>query len=190
MQAAAIIEILARGLAVEASSYEAVESPDRIPTLYVPRETLVESCRLLRDTPELRFAVLVDLVPVDYHPRVPRYELSYLLVCPGSGGFGTTPRRARLKVRVQAGETVPSVAGVWTAANWAEREAFDFFGISFDGHPDPRRILMPDDWEGYPMRKDYPVQIKQPVKTYAPLQVSEEQFVANIEAARGQARTD
>ena len=79
-------------------------------------------------------------------------------------------------------------SSVWPAANWAERELWDMFGIRVDGHPDLRRILMPEDWEGFPGRRDYPVQIKQPVKTYEPLQVSEEEFVANIEASRDRSR--
>jgi NADH-quinone oxidoreductase subunit C len=162
-----------------------------MPTILVDPEGLVDIGRVLRDDPALRFAFLLDIVAVDYHPREPRYELSYVLLCPGTPGFGDTARRLRMKVQIGGAEPrVPSVSGVWPSANWAEREAYDFFGIHFDGHPDLRRILMPEDWEGFPMRKDYPVQIKQPVKTYAPLQVSEEEFVANIEAARTRARED
>jgi NADH-quinone oxidoreductase subunit C len=67
-------------------------------------------------------------------------------------------QRVRIKVRAADGEAVPSVAGVWPAANWLEREVFDMFGITFSGHPDLRRILMPDDWQGYPQRKDYPLE--------------------------------
>jgi NADH-quinone oxidoreductase subunit C len=190
MDAPAIIEILARELAVEPGRFEAVETGDGMPTIYVPREVLPEACRVLRDTTELRFAVLADIVVVDYYPRTPRFELLYLMVCPGAGGFGAAPRRLRVKVRADDGQSVPTVSEVWTAANWAEREAYDLFGLTFDGHPDLRRVLMPEDWEGFPGRKDYPVQIRQPVKTYEPLQVSEEQFVANIEAARSRSRTD
>src|SRR4029450_7027076 len=136
-----------------------------------------------------RFTLLLDAIPVDLHPREPRFEISYLLLNPGDAGTG--PARFRLKVRVPGTEPrLPTLSQVWPSANWAEREAFDLFGILFDGHPDLRRILMPEDWEGFPMRKDYPVQIKAPVKTYEPLQVTQEEFVANLEAARHQGQRD
>jgi len=187
MDSDAIIEVLSRTVPV--SALEPVASADGMPTIYVALDQLVDTCRALRDTPELRFAFLADLLPVDYLPREPRFEIVYLLASLGTAGFGDTPKRLRVKVRVPGTQpTVPSVASVWPAAGWSEREAFDLFGIHVTGHPDLRRILMPDDWEGYPLRKDYPVQIKQPVKTYEPLQVSQEQFVANIEAARDRAR--
>ena len=181
MDSTAIIGMLSR--AVPAAALESLQSADGMPTIAVPREHLVEIGRALRDIPELRFAFLADMVPVDYLPREPRYEITYLLASLGTGDFGATPQRLRVKVRVPGGEdaTVPSVSSVWPAAGWAEREAYDLFGIHFSDHPDLRRILMPEDWEGFPLRKDYPVQIKQPVKTYEPLQVSQEQFVANIE---------
>ncbi len=188
--AASILEILSR--AVPTVRLESVEVGDSMPTIYVPVEHLVETCRALRDTPELRFALLVDLLPVDYLPREPRYEIVYLMASLGMAGFGGTPRRLRVKVRVPGGDgvQVPSVSGVWPAAAWSEREAYDLFGIHFSGHPDMRRLLMPEDWEGHPLRKDYPVQIKMPVKTYEPLQVSQDEFVASIEATRERARND
>ena len=188
MQATAIIDVLSRALTAESMRFEAVESPDGMPTIYAPLDLLVETCRVLRDTPELRFVILADVVAVDYHPRDPRFELVYLLVCPGVAGYGDAARRLRLKVRVGDGTHVPSVSSIWQSANWAEREVYDFFGLHFDGHPDMRRILMPEDWEGFPMRKDYPVQINQRVKTYEPLQVSADEFVANMEATRRAAR--
>ncbi len=170
-------------------SFEPAPSPDGMPTIYVARERLVETCLALRDTPELRFALLADMVPVDYYPREPRFEVSYLVASLGVGTFGGTAQRLRLRVRVPGDDPrLPSVSSVWPVANWAERETYDFFGITFDDHPDLRRILMPEDWEGFPLRKDYPVQIKTPVKTYAPLQVSAEEFVANVEAARERAK--
>jgi NADH-quinone oxidoreductase subunit C len=182
-----IIERL--GQAVPAEGLESVDSRDGMPTIYVAREQLVETCRALRDLPDLRFAFLADITAADYLPREPRFEVIYLLASLGVAGFGDAPKRLRVKVRVPSGDLrVPTVSSVWPAANWAEREVYDFFGIHFDDHPDLRRVLMPDDWEGFPARKDYPVQINQPVKTYEPLQVSEEQFVANIQAARDQAR--
>jgi NADH-quinone oxidoreductase subunit C len=187
--AASILEVLSR--AVPAVHLESVDTGDGMPTVYVPLEQLLETCRALRDTPELRFALLVDLLPVDYLPREPRFEIVYLMASLGISGFGETPRRLRVKVRVPGADVlVPSVSSIWPAAAWSEREAYDLFGIQFGDHPDLRRILMPDDWEGYPLRKDYPVQIKMPVKTYEPLEVTQEQFVASIEATRDRARTD
>jgi NADH-quinone oxidoreductase subunit C len=166
-------------------SFEAADSRDGMPTISVARERLVEVCTALRDTPELRFAFLADIVPVDYYPREPRFEVTYLLASLGASGFGERPGRLRVRVRVPGDDPrLPTVSTVWPTANWPEREAYDFFGITFDDHPDLRRLLMPEDWEGFPLRKDYPVQIKAPVKTYAPIQLSEEEFVANIEAAR------
>ena len=141
--------------------------------------------RTLRDT--LGFTFLADIVAVDYLPREPRFEVVYLLANLGTGGG--VPARLRLKVRVPGNDpTLPTLTGLWKMADWAERELWDMFGIRIDGHNDLRRILMPEDWEGFPQRRDYPVQIKQPVKTYEPLQVSEEEFIANIEASRQRSR--
>jgi NADH-quinone oxidoreductase subunit C len=163
-----------------------VAAADGMPTAYVDAAQLTEAARALRGA---GFTVLLDAVPVDLHPRDPRFEISYLLLNPGDAGAG--PARFRLKVRVPGTDPrLPTLSGVWLSANWAERETFDLYGILFDGHPDLRRILMPEDWEGFPMRKDYPVQIKAPVKTYEPLQVSQEEFVANIEAAREHGQRD
>jgi NADH-quinone oxidoreductase subunit C len=89
--------------------------------------------------------------------------------------------RLRVKVRLPADDPhVATVSDVWPAANWLEREVWDLFGIAFDGHPDPRRLLMPEDWEGYPLRKDYPVQIRMTPRSSEPLQVTAEEFRANL----------
>ena len=165
---------------------EPVESADGMPTAYAAREQLVEAARALRAG---GFSVMLDMIPVDLHPAEPRFEVSYLLLNPG--GDGAAAARMRLKVRVSGtNPSLPTLSGVWASANWAERESFDLYGILFDDHPDLRRILLPDDWEGFPMRKDYPVQINMPVKTYEPLQLTPEEFVKNIEAARDHGRAD
>ena len=169
-------------------SFEATPAADGMPTVYVPRERLVDTMRALHDLPALGYTFLADICAVDYIPREPRFEAVYLLAHLGGAG-GAGARRLRVKVRVPGADpTVPTVAGIWPGASWAERELWDLFGIRVDGHPDLRRILMPEDWDGFPGRRDYPVQIKQPVKTYEPLQVSEEEFVSNIEASRDRAR--
>jgi NADH-quinone oxidoreductase subunit C len=152
------------------------------PVILVASADLVPVCTALRDDPALRFSALVEIVGVDFLPRSPRFEINYSLVA-------TTGRDkpARLRVKVQVdGETphVPSVTGIWPSAAFLEREVWDLLGVVFDGHADLRRLLTPDDWEGHPLRKDYPVQVNIPVKLHEPLQVTEEQFRANIEQDR------
>jgi NADH-quinone oxidoreductase subunit C len=175
MNATAIIDTLVP--LVPGTSFEPGTSAD-FPTIYVPADRLVATCTALTKAPSLRFNVLVEITAADYLPRNPRYEVVYHLL--------SVPNRLRLrlKVRVGADGSVPTVQGVWPAAGWPEREVWDMFGIVFDGHPDLRRLLMPEDWEGHPARKDYPVQIRKTVQTYEPLEVSEEEFRANIERDR------
>ena len=178
-----MIELLQQNL--PAGSFEAAPSADGMPTIYVPREQLVETMRTLRDA--LNFTFLADMVAVDLFPREPRFEVLYLLA--DLGGNGRPAARLRVKVRVSGNDpSLPTLTPLWKMADWAERELWDMFGIRIDGHKDLRRILMPEDWEGFPQRRDYPVQIKQAVKTYEPLQVSEEEFLANIEASRDRSR--
>jgi NADH-quinone oxidoreductase subunit C len=169
--------IIAELTPLVAAPLEAAASGD-MPAIYVPAGNLVPTCRALAELASLRFNVLVEITAVDYLPRAPRFEVVYHLL--------SVPNRLRLrlKVRVADGETVPTVQGVWPGAGWPEREVWDMFGIVFDGHPDLRRLLMPEDWEGHPARKDYPVQIRKAAQTYEPLEVTEEEFRANIERDR------
>jgi len=115
------------------------------------KENIVEACFFLRDTPELEYDFLTDLTAVDYPMRPRRFDVVYHLYSM------TRNHRLRLKATVGEGEEIATVVPVWKAANWEERECFDMFGIVFTGHPDLRRILLPEDWEGYPLRKDYPL---------------------------------
>jgi len=175
MDAPAIIDIL-HGL-VPGASLVSGQSVD-FATIYVPAATLVETATALRDDPRLRFNVLVEVTAADYLPRDPRFEVVYHLL--------SIPNRLRLrmKVRVTTEGSVPTVQGVWRGAGWLEREVWDMFGIVFAGHNDLRRLLMPEDWDGHPARKDYPVQIHKATQTYEPLEVSEAEFRANIERDR------
>ncbi|MGD0627336.1 MAG: NADH-quinone oxidoreductase subunit C [Thermodesulfobacteriota bacterium] len=121
-------------------------------TLHLRAEDILPICRLLHDDPELSFDYLVDLCGVDDYPDEPRFQVVYHLCAM------KTRRRLRLKVSLRgAGPRVSSVFSIWKGADWLEREAFDMFGITFLGHPDLRRILLTPDWEGHPLRKDYPL---------------------------------
>jgi len=161
--------------ALPGAQIESVASVDLQMTIYVSREDVVALARVLRDRPELGFNLLAEITAVDFWPREPRFELVYILVSIANR------LRLRMKVRLPGADPhVATVIGVWPAANWLEREVWDLFGISFDGHPDPRRLLMPEDWDGYPLRKDYPVQIKMTPRTSEPLQVTEEEFRASV----------
>jgi len=119
-------------------------------TVTVKKEQIVDICQFLRD--ELGYKLLTDLCGVDYMGQEPRFMVVYNIYNLSS------KQRLRLKAPVGEDESIASVTGVWGTANWHEREAWDLLGIHFDGHPDLRRILMPADWEGHPLRKDYPVQ--------------------------------
>ena len=165
--------------AVPGVRLESAPSVDLQTTVYVPREDLLAVARELRDRADLGFKFLAELTAVDFWPREPRFELVYLLV--------SIEHRLRLRVKVRlSGEDAraPTVSGLWPAANWLEREVWDLFGITFAGHPDPRRLLMPEEWEGYPLRKDYPVQIRMAARTTEALQVTAEEFRANLENDR------
>ncbi len=121
-------------------------------TLLVRPSDLIRFCRYLKEDPGLLYDFLSDLTAVDRLGDHPRFEVVYHL-------YSLQYKwRIRLKVHVEEGEAAPSVTTVWGTADWHEREVFDMFGIRFEGHPDLRRILMPEEWEGCPLRKDYPVQ--------------------------------
>ena len=121
-------------------------------TIIVPVTHLLAVARHLRDAADASFDMCSDVTATDWPPRAERFDVIYCLY--------STRHRHRIRVKVKAAENqpVPSVTGIWPSANWLEREAFDMFGVNFTGHPDRRRILMPEDWQGYPERKDYPLE--------------------------------
>jgi NADH-quinone oxidoreductase subunit C len=171
-----LIAVLAA--AVPGADFQPGTAADR-PTVIVPRDRLLDTARWLRDGVSPRFDVLTDMVGVDWWPAEPRFEVVYHLVATGG------PAKLRLTVRLAGDDArVTSVQPVWPSANWLEREVWDLFGIVFEEHGDLRRILMPEDWEGHPLRKDHPVQISMRPKVYEPLQLTEQEFEANIVADR------
>jgi NADH-quinone oxidoreductase subunit C len=122
-------------------------------TVVLDRSAIREACAILRDDPELRFDFLSDITCVDWYPQQPRFDVVYHLL--------SIPRlqRLRLKVKLSGDDPVlESITPVWPGANFFEREIYDLFGVRFSGHPNLIRIMMPEDWEGHPLRKDYPVE--------------------------------
>jgi NADH-quinone oxidoreductase subunit C len=122
-------------------------------TITVVREAIREACALLRDDPNCPFNYLSDVTCVDWYPSDLRFEVIYHLL--------SIPNKERVRLKVRLSGEMPaldSVTSVWPSANYFEREVFDLFGVRFNGHPYLRRLLMPENWEGYPLRKDYPVE--------------------------------
>lgn len=166
---------------VPGADYTEVAAADaaRTPTIQLSVAHLLSTCAALRDTPGLEYVAFSDVTAADFFPqRELRFDVVYHLVSPHRR------ERVRLKLAVADGQSVPSITPIWPGAGWPEREVFDLFGIVFEGHEDLRRLLMPEDWEGYPLRKDYPVQVRKDATTYMPLQVTAEEFKASVERDR------
>ena len=122
-------------------------------TIYINRVDIKQACQVLRESPQTRFNFLADITCVDVFPSEPRFEVIYSLLS------HSRKERLRLIARVPGGDpAIESLMGLWPASNFFEREVFDLFGVRFVGHPNLRRIMMPEDWEGHPLRKDYPVE--------------------------------
>ncbi len=136
-------------------------------TVLVEADRVVEVLRTLRDS-ELRFNFLMDLTAVDYLGREPRFEVVYHLAAVDTEPHGTEPARVPHRLRVKAGVPespceIASAVEVYPAANWMEREAWDLYGVTFRDHPDLKRILLYEQFEGHPLRKDYPKERRQPL---------------------------
>jgi NADH-quinone oxidoreductase subunit C len=122
-------------------------------TIYVERTSLRDACRRLKDNAQLNYNALMDVTCVDWYPNNPRFEVVYHL-------FSTsTKKRVRLKVQLADDDPrVDSLVPIWPSADFFEREVFDLFGVRFNEHPNLKRIMMPEGWNGHPLRKDYPVE--------------------------------
>lgn len=137
-------------------------------TIYVPHERIVEVCAFLKSDAELNYNYLSDLTGNDWPDRDPRFEVIYHLNSVGENGHYTY---LRLKVRVPEDECVcPSVTSVWRTANWHERETHDLFGIHFEGHPNLRPILLPEEFKGHPLRQDFEIGWEEPEFTVRKVQ--------------------
>ena len=137
-------------------------------TVLVERRDVHRVLEQLRDDRALSFNLLIDLTAVDYLGRDPRFEVVYHLAALDVKPRGEEPSRLYHRLRVKAAVPeqdccVPSVCNLWLAANWMEREVWDLYGVRFDGHPDLRRILLYEEFQGHPLRKDYPKERRQPL---------------------------
>jgi len=137
-------------------------------TVLVKAEQVHEVLQLLKQTEGFQFNLLIDLTCVDYLGREPRFEVVYHLASLDVEPRGSEPALLRRRLRVKAGVSeaecaIASAVDLWPAANWMEREVFDLYGVRFEGHPDLRRILLYDQFEGHPLRKDYPKERRQPL---------------------------
>jgi NADH-quinone oxidoreductase subunit C len=183
MDTAALVDLLRQS--VPGASIETRPSVD-MPTIAADRHHLLEVLGTLRDHPRLQYALLVDVIGVDLLPAEPRFEVVYHLACLGDAfatGAAAPASRLRIKVAVPGADPrVPSAVPMFPGAGWPEREIFDLLDIAFEGHPDLRRILMPEDWEGAPLRKDYPVQIRKTPASWSPVQLTAQEFAENIRA--------
>jgi NADH-quinone oxidoreductase subunit C len=144
---------LARLLAWNPQVVEGVKFDRDEMSIYVERSAIREACVLLKEDSVCPFNVFSDVTCVDWYPSEPRFELVYHLL--------SIPNKERVRLKVKLNSSSPaleSITSIWPGANYFEREVFDLFGIRFTGHPYLRRILMPEDWEGHPLRKDYPVE--------------------------------
>lgn len=121
-------------------------------TIVIPKEEILSISKFLYSDPDLQYHLLTDLCGLDFFPQTPRFEVVYHLCSIKNN------QRVRIRTRVGENESIPSVESIWKVANWYEREAYDLFGILFENHPDLRRILLWDGFEGYPLRKDYPTE--------------------------------
>jgi len=121
-------------------------------TVTVSKGEVFEICKFLHSDPDLQYHLLTDLCGLDFFPETPRFGVVYLLY--------SVKKNLRLRVKTKVGEreSISSVESIWKVANWYEREAYDLFGITFENHPDLRRIMLWDGYEGHPLRKDYPVE--------------------------------
>lgn len=138
------------------SNFIAKQEPvtSNIPTFYIKLEGIVPVINALKNESSLKFDYLNDLTAIDWlGKKQPRFEVCYLLRSPSNKNY-----RIMLKVPVEEGESVPSIISIYKGANWPERELFDLMGIEFLNHPNMERLILPDNFQGHPLRKDYPLE--------------------------------